>query len=266
MQNGVASEIDIAICLGMLPKNRTFQWRSIYFIELVLEISRRDVLTHSTLQRSQLLVEQLGFNPENEIIHTLAFLGATTLWTQVLCAFSAGVLVRLPMNYFLFFEFSAQNWFPVCTMFWSDLSRKMIDTLREDSSYSRSRRVVVVSFSLVPFWCPEDVNLYPLKFNQIQFRMCPVTGGMTIITTLSVSGDIFVQREHAEVPFELVYGSPACIPLKKFSAHGRSWSVVYVQNFHRSDLLRGLAKWPVPGDKLPCIACTCEGKLCLVRS
>jgi len=39
---------------------------------------------HFFLQRSGELVTQVGFNVVNEIIHTLAFLAAAMVWSQVL--------------------------------------------------------------------------------------------------------------------------------------------------------------------------------------
>ncbi|CAM6084624.1 unnamed protein product [Calypogeia fissa] len=59
-------------------------------------------------QRSQVLVEQMGFNPENEILHTLAFLAATTLWTQI---------IELPFSLYSTFVIETRHGFNKQTLY-----------------------------------------------------------------------------------------------------------------------------------------------------
>jgi STE24 endopeptidase len=59
-------------------------------------------------QQSQGLVERLGLNPENEVVHTLAFLAATTLWSQ---------LIELPFSLYSTFVIEQRHGFNKQTLY-----------------------------------------------------------------------------------------------------------------------------------------------------
>ncbi|BBN19890.1 STE24 endopeptidase [Marchantia polymorpha subsp. ruderalis] len=65
------------------------------------------------------LLENWGFNPENEILRTLAFLGATTVWTQV---------VELPFSLYSTFVIEARHGFNKQTvwLFFKDMILAML--------------------------------------------------------------------------------------------------------------------------------------------